>query len=57
MQYRMSNNLNKSLPADVQVRIRGRVVQVPVRHSDARAIVPVPTEVRKHAPHIPITGG
>jgi hypothetical protein len=46
---------NKSLPAVIHVRIRRRIVQIPVRNPIIRTIVPVPTETGKHAPYIPKT--
>lgn len=47
------NFANKSLPADVHVRIRGRVVQVPVEQPRIGAIVPVATKLGKRAPYTP----
>lgn len=44
---------NKSLPANIHVRIRRGIVQVPVRKARIRAIVPVTTEVSKRALYIP----
>jgi len=47
---------NKSLPAIVHVRVRRGVVQVPVRKPCIRPVVPVTSEVGKHALHTPIGG-
>lgn len=46
---------NKSLPADIDVRIRRRVVQVPVRQASIRPVVPVTAENGKRASYNPIT--
>ena len=40
---------NKSLPADVHVRIRGRVVQIPVEQPCIRPVRPVASKVSKRA--------
>lgn len=40
---------NKSLPAVAHVGVRGRIVQVPIRHPCLNVIVPVTTELGKHA--------
>lgn len=45
---------NKSLPANVDVRVRRVVVEVPVGKTCIQPVVPVPTEVSKRAPYIPI---
>ncbi len=44
---------NKSLPADVHVRVRRGVVQVPVRQSSVRTIVPITTELSKRCTSCP----
>ena len=54
MQKKVLKVSNKSLPADVHIRVRRGIVQIPVRQPRIRAIVPVTTEVGKHAPYIPI---
>lgn len=45
---------NKSLPANVDVRVRRVVVEVPVGKACIQPVVPVPTEESKRAPYIPI---
>lgn len=45
---------NKSLAGDVHVRVRGRIVQIPVRKPRITTVVPIPTKLGKAAPHIPI---
>ena len=44
---------NKSLPADIHVRIRRRVAQMPIRDPQIRAIVPITTEEGKHTSQDP----
>ena len=44
---------NKSLPADIHVRIRRGVVQIPIRDSQSRTIVPITTEEGKHTSQNP----
>lgn len=46
-------NSNKSLPADVQIRVRRRVVQIPVEQPRVRPVVPIPTNMSKHASQVP----
>ena len=41
---------DKETTADVHIRIRRRVVQVPVEEPGIRAIVPVPANMRDPAP-------
>jgi len=47
------NFSNKSLPADVDVRIRGRVIQVPVRQPGVTSIIPVAAQHGKRTLQIP----
>jgi hypothetical protein len=48
-----NNNSNKSLPANVHVRIRGGIVHIPVRHAIVRTVVPIPAQKGKRASQIP----
>ena len=44
---------NKSLTTDAHVRVRRRVVQIPVRKPRIRPVVPVATQEGKRTHHIP----
>jgi len=45
---------NKSLTADVHIRVRGSVIQVPIEKPCISTVVPVTTELGKRALYIPI---
>ena len=45
---------NKSLPANIHIRVRRSVVQVPIRNTRINTVVPVTTEESKLALYNPI---
>jgi len=49
-----NNKSNKSLTANVHIRVRRGVIQVPVEQPRIRTIVPVTAELSDHALHIPM---
>ena len=45
---------NKSLPPDIDIRIRRGIIEVPIRQPTIRPIIPVTTKNRESAFYIPL---